>query len=195
MSSDAPPAVGPTKSVVGITRLADQLTAVAAVCSLVVSVYLVGASLIRLREVSTAASAAPPQAPAEGDTLRFLPAAAFEKQPLTLVLVVREECHFCRESEPFYQRLFAELKRHGGVQLTVVSSDPIDTLRQYVRSSSIAADDVFSIALDRSGVSGTPTLALCDSRGRIRRVWVGKLDAAGEREVVTTILSSSATAT
>lgn len=48
----------------------------------------------------------------KGDRLPQLPNYAWNSSPRTLVLAVRDGCHFCEESVPFYRKL-AELKKAG----------------------------------------------------------------------------------
>jgi hypothetical protein len=43
--------------------------------------------------------------------------------------------------------------------------------------------EVVQSRLDSIGVSGTPTLLLVDSNGKVQQAWVGKLDDQGQRQV------------
>jgi hypothetical protein len=36
-------------------------------------------------------------------------------------------------------------------------------------------------------VSGTPTLLLLDSKGRVERAWIGQLNPQGEKELIATV--------
>jgi len=53
----------------------------------------------------------------------------------------------------------------------------------YVRDSIAPSVQVVSSQLDAMGVSGTPTLLLVDSKGKVEQAWVGKLDDKGQQQV------------
>ncbi|MGD0097117.1 MAG: hypothetical protein ABSB60_11525 [Terracidiphilus sp.] len=38
------------------------------------------------------------------------------------------------------------------------------------------------------GVRGTPTVLLVDDKGKIKNVWVGHLDEAGQKQLLSTVL-------
>jgi hypothetical protein len=56
-----------------------------------------------------------------------------------------------------------------------------------LQSGGVAVDGVFSQPLDSLKVTGTPTLLLLDSNGRVARAWVGQLTPQGEKEVIAAV--------
>jgi hypothetical protein len=98
-----------------------------------------------------------------------------------LVLVTSSQCHFCRESLPFYREIVPRARRMGLRILAVTREDP--TLNAaYLAEAGVAVDDVISD--DRGGIpiDGTPTLVMVPSEG-VARLWLGKLSSTGESEV------------
>jgi hypothetical protein len=51
----------------------------------------------------------------------------------------------------------------------------------------VTIDGVFSQPLDSLKVTGTPTLLLLDSNGRVARAWVGQLTPQGEEELIAAV--------
>jgi hypothetical protein len=163
----------------------DAATTIAALGCLIYSGYLVGSSLMALRSPQAAPSTQPSGAILGiGDRFTAVPEQVFARSRFTLVLVVREECVYCRDSLSFYKTLSSEIKQHAATQMAVVSSDEFTALRRYLLRYAIEPAHVISAAIETAGIRGTPTVALCDDKGRIKRLWIGKLDAEREREVL-----------
>lgn len=82
----------------------------------------------------------------------------------------------------FYREL---VRRHSGAtRLVVVAPDDPVTAKQYVDSHGFRPDVIATSDLTRIHVSGTPTLLLVNNAGVIERVWMGKLTAEREKEVL-----------
>lgn len=103
------------------------------------------------------------------------------KNGQTLVLAVSTVCHFCTESGPFYQRL---AKARGRTQLLAVLPQPIDEGKRYLEKLGVSVDEIKQASLSSIDVRGTPTLLLVNSDGVVVNTWVGKLQVAGEAEVL-----------
>ena len=103
----------------------------------------------------------------------------------TLVLAIRKGCHYCDESMPFYKRL-ADLEKEQKLHAHLLAVMPDDQISSagIFSSAGIKVDGVFGQQLESLNVSGTPTLLLLDTRGRVERAWVGELSSQGEQEVV-----------
>jgi hypothetical protein len=56
-----------------------------------------------------------------------------------------------------------------------------------LQSGGVAVDGVFSQPLNTIQVTGTPTLLLLDSNGRVARAWVGQLTPQGEKELIAAV--------
>lgn len=102
----------------------------------------------------------------------------------TLVLALSTGCHFCTESALFYQQLAAEIAKHPGTRLVTLVPQSVEDGRKYLNKLGVTIDDVRQSPLAAVGVSGTPTLILVDKAGIAQKVWVGKLPAAGESDVI-----------
>jgi hypothetical protein len=110
-----------------------------------------------------------------------LPGVQFAAQSRTLVIAISTQCHFCRDSEPFYKEL-AE-KPASRAKLVAVLPQPQSEAEQYVHQSIGPSVQVVSAPLDSLGVTGTPTLLLIDGSGRVQKAWVGKLDGPAQQQV------------
>ncbi len=123
-----------------------------------------------------------------GDQLPSLPAYDWKAHDRTLVLALRNGCRFCEESIPFYRKL-AELEKSNQIaaHLITVFPDDLASVRQLVETQRLAVEAFPGIELSQVKVEGTPTLILVDRQGRVSRIWIGELAAAGQAEVVTAI--------
>jgi hypothetical protein len=102
----------------------------------------------------------------------------------TLLLVLQRGCHFCTESGPFYQKLTREVaQRAGEVKMVAVLPQEPDEGRRYLSTLGVAEVEVRQASLKNLNVGGTPTLIMV-SNGKVSDVWVGKLDAAEEAQVL-----------
>ena len=75
----------------------------------------------------------------------------------------------------------------GGMR--VVSAFPVNAqseeqTRKYFGNGGVVLDDALPVRFPFIGVTGTPTVALVDSEGNVRGVWVGKVSASGEAALV-----------
>ena len=106
----------------------------------------------------------------------------FSVAPRSLVMVLRSDCVFCRDSMPFYRRLVAADR--GDAQI-VVAAPPYDTnISDYLASESVVPDSVVLVAADALPVRGTPTLMIADRDGVVTDAWVGQLGPEHEADVV-----------
>jgi len=102
----------------------------------------------------------------------------------TLVLVLSTECRYCTESAPFYRRL-AERRAGGGKsRLVAVLPQPVGDAEKYLGGLRVKVDEVRQLRPGQLGASGTPTLILADNSGKVVDVWVGKLPAEREADVL-----------
>ncbi|MFL6333102.1 MAG: peroxiredoxin family protein [Pyrinomonadaceae bacterium] len=123
------------------------------------------------------------QRPAVGAKIA-LPGVDLAAQDKTLLLVLQKGCHYCSESAPFYQRLAREAAdKAGQVKVVAVLPQAVDEGRSYVSELGVPALEVRQAQLGALSVGGTPTIIMVN-RGTVTDVWVGKLDAAGESQVL-----------
>lgn len=121
--------------------------------------------------------------PAVGSKVE-LPGVDLSSGGKTLLVVLQEGCRFCTESGPFYQRLAREVAaRARGVKVVAVLPQDPDEGRRYLSTLGVPDVEVKQASLTALGVGGTPTLIMV-SDGTVSDVWVGKLDAAEESQVL-----------
>jgi hypothetical protein len=118
-------------------------------------------------------------------TLAPLPGYSWSSYPKTLVIAIRTGCPYCEASLPFYRQL-GEQEKSNLLHAHVLIVMPNDA---YFGSNFLKKDDVdvqviFGQKLGALKVSGTPTVLLLDSSGRIERTWIGQLSSRGEKEVI-----------
>ncbi len=135
--------------------------------------------------------AAPGPGPNEvkvGDQLPGLHAYNWNAHERTLVLALRNGCHFCEASMPFYRKLTQlEQSNQIGVHLIAVFPDDPAVVRQVVETQQLTIEVVAGFELGQVKVQATPTLMLVDEQGRVSKVWMGELPAAEEAEVIAAI--------
>lgn len=119
---------------------------------------------------------------AAGDKVS-IPNVDWAKSQKTLLLVLQKGCHFCTESAEFY-RSIARVRAEKGVRVLAVLPQPVNEARDYLAKLSVDVDEVRQGTLDSVNVAGTPTLIFLDDNGVVRDVWVGKLSAEKESEVL-----------
>jgi hypothetical protein len=105
----------------------------------------------------------------------------------TLVIVLQKGCHFCSESAQFYQKLAGEAVKSGKVHLMAVLPQAPHEATAYLSEIGVPIADVRQIQLGDVNVRGTPTLVLVGNTGVVERVWIGKLPADKESEVLRTL--------
>jgi len=123
-----------------------------------------------------------------GDQLPGLPAYNWKAHDRTLVLALRNGCHFCEASMPFYRKL-AQLEQSSqiGVHLIAVFPDDPAAVRKVVETQQLTLEVLPGTELGQVKVQATPTLMLVDEQGRVSKVWMGELPAAEEAEVIAAI--------
>ena len=113
----------------------------------------------------------------------------WEENGSTLLMVLQKGCRYCEESASFYRRLRDQRSGSQPRMLAVVPGDKTDVAR-YLSERGVLVDDIINVSLSDINVSATPTLFLVDRSGKVRDVWVGKLDQRKEAEVAQRILDS-----
>lgn len=133
-------------------------------------------------------SAQPANRLAIGGTLR-LPASSFtkkEERDLSLILFLKVGCPWCETNAPFYRAL-SEADSDNRVHLIAMFPQPVVESKIFLASNGIAIFDVRQGDIAGLGVTGTPTLAVVDSSGKIRSLWVGALSAERQADLLTAL--------
>jgi hypothetical protein len=118
-----------------------------------------------------------------GSTLP-LPNVNWARNGQTLLLVLRNGCHFCTDSAGFYQRLAGASGVRASTELVAVLPGTVDDSRKYLGGLGVHITEIRQSSLGALGVRGTPTLLLINSRGVVTKSWVGRLPADKETEVI-----------
>jgi hypothetical protein len=168
------------------TRLAQALEVLANL-ALIVAALLFGAVLIRSLRSPTAEkktqSTLPPvtqRVIQKGQVIGGLhinPAGSAR----TLLLALSTTCHFCTDSASFYQRISTE---RGHTYLVAIFPQEPREGERYLANLGVKVDEVKQVAFGELGITGTPTLALIDSEGKVLNIWEGLLPSSGENEVI-----------
>ena len=144
---------------------------------------LAGGLLIEQRFFSDAGDEGAPSSGLVGHEMK-LPGAEWQTAPLSVVLQISSTCHFCNESMPFYRQMMASRQTAASkVPFIVASADAVPVIRQHLEDQQLAVDKVLHVPLGAFG-TGTPTIYLVDSKGLVKRAFIGELDASGEKELL-----------
>ena len=108
----------------------------------------------------------------------------------TLVLALQRGCRYCDESALFYRRLHDQRSGSEPRLIAAVPGAKNETAK-YLKDLGVIVDDIVNVSLSDIHVSATPTLFLVDRSGQVTNVWVGKLDASKENEVIQRTLYSN----
>jgi hypothetical protein len=102
----------------------------------------------------------------------------------TLLLVLRDGCHFCSDSAPFYQQVVKEQGAQRDTMLAAILPGAVADSRAYLNRLGVPIKDVRQASLGALGISGTPTLLLVNAQGVASKAWVGRLPTDKEDEVI-----------
>lgn len=128
---------------------------------------------------------APPPTYAVGEQIDAIDGVDFRASAQTLVMVLREDCRYCRESVPFYQKLTAANGKttERALRVVVASTDAPALMSAYLKASEVQVDQVAGVRPGGLKVPGTPFLVLVDANGTVTQVWRGKLGVSQEQEL------------
>ena len=113
-----------------------------------------------------------------------LPGADWRGVPFSVLLQISSTCRFCNESMPFYRQLVAA--RQAKVPVIVVSRDAVAVMRKHLADEQVNVDKVL-YSRPEAFPTGTPTVCIVDSKGLVRRAFIGKLDSSGEKELLSIV--------
>jgi hypothetical protein len=116
-----------------------------------------------------------------------LPGADWQSAPVSVLLQISSTCHFCNDSMPFYRQLMAARQAAAAkVPVIVASADAVAVMQQHLADQQVSVDKVLHSRLDGFGTI-TPTVYIVDSKGMVRRVFVGELDSSGQKELLSIV--------
>ncbi len=106
----------------------------------------------------------------------------------TLVLALSTNCRYCTESAPFYRELTKNAKDKQ-VRTIAIFPQPVQDASAYLKNEDMQVDEIRQTPLSAIQITGTPTLLLIDSKGTVQGVWIGKLPAEKEKDVLAKLTS------
>lgn len=116
-----------------------------------------------------------------------LPGADWQSAPVSVLLQISSTCHYCNESMPFYRQMMAARQAAPAkVPVIVASADAVGVMQQHLADQQVNVDKVLHSRLEGFGTL-TPTVYIVDSKGMVRRVFVGELDASGQKELLSIV--------
>jgi thioredoxin-related protein len=110
-----------------------------------------------------------------------IPEIPFPREHEVLLMALSTNCHFCKESSPFYRDL--DDRKKGKIEIIAAFPQSLDVIKSYMKDEGLASDQVISRPLDQIGILATPTLLLLDKSGTVKKMWVGYLDTNKQQEV------------
>lgn len=158
----------------------DRIANIAIIVAVVVFLGLVVKGEFSRRNAAQFRAQASPQN-LVGTTVA-LPGVELPKGRNSLLLVVSTECHFCRDSLPFYKQLTA--KSQGRLNVIAVLPQPQLEARKFLQDAGVEANQVVMATPDKLGVRGTPTVLLVDGSGKVKQAWLGRLDQKGQENLL-----------
>lgn len=168
----------------GASRVSAWLQGAANLAVIVASLCVVWLVWDRFQHPAPSAPQAPP-AYAVGQQMDAIDGVSFQDSPQTLLMALREDCRYCQDSVPFYQKLTAGLRKaaQGTTRLVVLSTDTPGRMSAYLESNDVHVDKVVTYRAGTYKIPGTPSLFLIDRTGTVQRVWRGRLPKPQEEEV------------
>lgn len=146
--------------------------------SIVLVVFLAGS--LAVRHFSKAVTA--PDSLLKLGTVISVPDVDWREAKHTLVLALSTTCEFCSESAPFYRALLQRADE-GQWRAVVVMPQSVAAATAYMRAHGYLISAVRQVDLSALHISGTPSLLMVGSDGRLQQQWIGRLSAAEEADV------------
>ena len=143
--------------------------------AVLIKVYLLPAPSPRTPQAATAAAVG-------ADLKSRLPGVDWRKNGRTLVLAISTQCHFCKDSTPFYRKLQEQVGK--SLKTVAVLPQPVAEAERYLDGEGVHVDQVKQATMGDIGVQGTPTMLLVNSAGVVIKTWVGKIQPEQEQEVL-----------
>jgi thiol-disulfide isomerase/thioredoxin len=109
----------------------------------------------------------------------------------TVLLALREGCHFCEASMPLYKQLVEAAQSAKGKRVVAVLPEAADKGKSYLHSHGVDVSDVYNVPLSQLQVRGTPTLLLLNESGVVKRAWYGQQPTEQNVRIVRDIFGGS----
>lgn len=145
-------------------KVLENVTLVATIVACIVLVILGGMQIME--------RLAKPVALKAGDKVELSGVPIGER---TLVAAVAQGCKYCEQSYPFYR----VLQEKADFRL-IASRGPLG----FYHERGFNVSTVYLSDFKKLHITGTPTLFLLDSSGKVQKVWQGLLSSEKEKEVL-----------
>lgn len=165
-----------------MAKLTKILEAFANIAILIVALLLI-ASIFRNRKVMF--SKPSNQQEALGKVLAAPPGISWGDRDHTLIIAIQDGCRYCESSLPFYRDLTA-LEKGGETlrHISIIMPDQASIEEAYLKQAGLdSVPHTAGVSLASVDVTGTPTLLLVDSKGKIQKEWIGQLSQTEEGQV------------
>lgn len=125
---------------------------------------------------------------AKGDSIQGKIKADFSTSEKTLLIALKTNCSFCKESLPFYQRLIQQASS-GDRPSRIIALFPqtSEQAAKYLKENQLRVEAVSDVNFDSISIPGTPTLILLD-KTEVKDFWVGTLSKADEDRVLLSLV-------
>jgi hypothetical protein len=122
--------------------------------------------------------------PLKGTTIK-LSGVALDKSHPALVFAISSRCHFCIESAEFYREV-TTLRQQHSIKSQIVMAFPQNAgeSKEFLDRYKIQPDKIVTEPLEELGVTGTPTLLLVGTNGKVEREWIGRLSPEQREDVL-----------
>src|SRR5574337_117374 len=114
----------------------------------------------------------------------------WQRNGRTLILALSTQCHSCTASAPFFRALVSQAGKK--VKMVAVFPQPVDEAQKYLVGEGVKVDQIEQLALNRIGVTGTPTMLLVNKLGSVTNVWVGELQPSQQGQVLNVLVGTPA---
>lgn len=101
-----------------------------------------------------------------------VPNVDWEQNRKTVILFLKKDCSFCKETAPFYRGLIASAPQ-GNVKWLAILPDSVEEGTAYVRSLDLPIEHIQSAPLSTYKIPGAPVALFVDGKGTIKRAWFG----------------------
>jgi hypothetical protein len=109
----------------------------------------------------------------------------WSQRSYTAVVAIRDGCHFCEDSAPFYRHLVS-MEQRGEIKAHIIfvlpDSESIGKLD--IPENAVGTQVFYKVPLKSLGVTGTPTILLVNNSEQIVRVWRGELSQHEENRAI-----------
>jgi thioredoxin-related protein len=124
----------------------------------------------------------------KGETLPAIKGLTYADSPRTLLIVMNIHCGYCAESVQFYNRIVeAQTNTKTAIRILALLPNSEDEVKKFASDHQMKVVASSQVDLSKLNLSGTPTLLLIDSAGKIQEFWLGELSSESQDQVIKTV--------